>query len=372
MKVNVQVDTQTFVRFWLVVIGFALAALLIYRAQAGLMILGIALFLALALNEPVSRLANRLPGKSRVGSTAISYLIIIVFLGGFIFLAVPPIIQQTAKFVETVPGLIDNTTEDVAGIRDTIDRYNLQPQVDQALSSIQKSASGIASSAGSNLIESIGSFFSFLTGLLLVIVLSFLMLVEGPTWMRRMWNLYQNKKIMERHRALATRMHHVVSGYVVGQLTVSGIGATFSGLAVFALSFFFDVPANLAIPAAAITFTLSLIPMFGAIIGGVIITLLLSFNAVGAALVYLVFFIVYQQIENNFISPTIQSKRLELSPLAILAAVTVGLYLFGIIGGVISIPIAGCIKVLIDDYLHHAAAERRKSDSPLRKLTKKA
>ncbi len=79
----------------------------------------------------------------------------------------------------------------------------------------------------------------------------------------------------------------------------------------------------------------------------------------------------YQQIENNYISPTIQSKRLELSALAILASVTIGLYLFGIAGGIISIPIAGSIKVLLDTYLESAKRERmKKSKNPIAKLTK--
>ena len=129
--------------------------------------------------------------------------------------------------------------------------------------------------------------------------------------------------------------------------------------------------AALAIPAAAITFILSLIPMFGATIGGILITALLAFNDVGAAIVYVVFFVIYQQIENNFISPTIQSKRLELSALTILASVTIGLYLFGIAGGIISIPIAGCLNVLLDTYLENMRLKREKVSHPIAKLTKK-
>ncbi len=105
-------------------------------------------------------------------------------------------------------------------------------------------------------------------------------------------------------------------------------------------------------PTAAITFVLSLIPMFGATIGGIIVTALLAFNNVPAAIIYAVYFVVYQQLENNFIAPHIQSKRNDLSALAILASVTIGLYMFGILGGIIAIiPIAGCVRILIDEYL---------------------
>lgn len=85
MRTRIDIETQTFVRFWLVVIGFALAALAIYSARDALVILGVAFFLALALNKPVSTLAKYLPGKSRVGGTAIAFIIVVALLGGFCY-----------------------------------------------------------------------------------------------------------------------------------------------------------------------------------------------------------------------------------------------------------------------------------------------
>jgi predicted PurR-regulated permease PerM len=111
--------------------------------------------------------------------------------------------------------------------------------------------------------------------------------------------------------------------------------------------------------------------MFGATIAGAIISLLLIFNSVPAGIIFAIYFMVYQQIENNFISPTIQSKRIELTPLAVLVAVTIGLYVFGVAGGIISIPIAGCIIVLVEDYLERSREVRVESDRPLSKLVKK-
>jgi predicted PurR-regulated permease PerM len=111
--------------------------------------------------------------------------------------------------------------------------------------------------------------------------------------------------------------------------------------------------------------------MFGATISGIIISLLLVLNNVSAGIIFAVYFIVYQQIENNFIAPTIQSRKLELSALTVLASVTIGLYVFGLAGGIISIPIAGCIKVLLDDYLERARENRKKSERPITKIVNK-
>ena len=371
MKVRIEIDTKTFVRFWLVVIGFAFALLAIYSARTALIILGVAFFLALALNAPVSMLAKHLPGRSRVAGTAIAYVTVVAILASFIFLVVPPVAQQTMKFADTVPGLVENARTQWGGLNTFVEKYNLQPQVDRAVESFRGNATGWAADVGRNILTGVGSVVGALTSLLLVLVLSFLMLVEGPTWMRRIWGVYQDKGRMERHRSVAKRMYAVVTGYVTGQLTVSAIGALASGLVVFILSFFFNVPANLALPTIAIAFTLSLIPMFGATIGGILISLLLAFNDVTAAVVFVIFFVVYQQVENNFISPTIQSKKVELSALAVLASVTIGLYMFGLAGGIISIPIAGCVKVLLDEYLSRARQKREESDKPMAKLVKK-
>jgi Predicted permease len=372
MKVRIEIDTQTFVRFWLVVIGFALAALAIYSARTALIIIGVAFFLALALNAPVTKLASILPGRSRVGGTAIAYVAVVAILGTFIFLLVPPIIEQTAKVASTVPSLIDNAQGQWKGANEFIQKYHLEPQVDNALNSIKDNAAGWAANAGQTVVASLGSIFGLMTSALLVFVLTFLMLIEGPMWLKRIWSVYNDRERMEAHRRLSDRMYSVVTGYVTGQLTVSAIGATCAGLTVFILHFIFpNVPINLALPTAAIAFVLSLIPMFGATIAGVLITILLAFNDVTAAVFFVVFFVIYQQVENNFISPTIQSKTVELSALAVLASVTIGLYVFGVAGGIISIPIAGCIKVLLEDYLARAKERRKKNDKPLHKLVKK-
>lgn len=366
MKTKIDIDTRTFVRFWLVIFGIVLLAALLYRAQLGLIILGVSFFLALALNRPVSAIARKLPGKSRVGATALAYIAVMSIIIAIVVLVIPPIVQQTAKLAQTIPAAVETATGPWQGFRSFIDEYKLQPQLDSALSSIQNSAQAWAGNVGQSVVAGIGSFFSFIAAFILVLVLTFLMLIEGPEWVNRLWRFYKDKQRMEKHRRVATRMYNVVSGYVTGQLTVSAIGATSAGLFVFVLTFFFPaVDPGLAMPTAAITFLLSLIPMFGATIGGVLIALLLAFNSLPAAVIYAIFFVLYQQIENNFISPHIQAKRINLSALMVLAAVTVGLYMFGVVGGIIAIPIAGSIRVLIEEYLLNNKDEKKHTEREL-------
>lgn len=361
MKVHIDLDTKTFVRFWLVVIGFALAALAIYSMRPALIVIGISLFLALALNAPVSRLAKIVPGRSRILATALAYLAVLAFLGVFIFLVIPPIVQQTAKFAQTVPNLVETATDQYAGISEFADRYDVEAQVDDVVQSVRDGATQFASGVGTSLITGIGSALTTIATGFLVLVMTFLMLIEGPRWMKRLWGLYGDKQRMEYHKSVVQRMYRVVTNYVTGQLSVAAVAAVFSGIFVLIMAFLFDVPYNLAIPTAAIVFVLSLIPLFGATIAGILVSLLLILNDLTPAILYALFFIVYQQVENNYILPKIQAKQLSLSPLTVLIAVTIGIYLFGIAGGIISIPIAGCVNIAAEEYLKFAKKRREQN-----------
>ena len=112
--------------------------------------------------------------------------------------------------------------------------------------------------------------------------------------------------------------------------------------------------------------------MFGATLAGIVIAIVLALNSIAAAIVFSIYFIIYQQVENNFISPQIQSRTIKLSALAVLIAVTIGTYVFGLLGGIISIPIAGSVKVLLEDWLQHRKAKHvAKTNKPLAKFIKK-
>lgn len=373
MKVKVDIDTKVFIRLVLVVLGFALAILAIYKSRGALTLIAVSVFLALALNPPVSKIAKLLPSNSRVGATAIAYMVVITLLGGFMVLIVPPVIEQSAKFATTVPDLIDEAYTNRYVFDDFIQRYDLEETVDNAVEGAKAQAASVATNLGNTLVSGFGTILSGLANLLFVLVLTFLMLIEGPAWMRRAWGLYDDNELLERHRTLVQRMYRIVTGFVNGQLTVAAIAAVASLVVLLTLSVTIDLPANLAVPLAVIIFIFSMIPMIGATIGAVLVGLVLLFNSPMAALIFLVYFVVYQQIENNFISPTIQSRSVEISALMILIAILIGINLGGLLGGVIAIPVAGCLRVLLLDQLEQARQKRTKlDDNPVKKLLNKA
>lgn len=371
MTTKIDVDTKVFVRFLLVVGAFAGGLFLVWHLWAALLLIAVAFFLALALNPSVNALSRRLPGKSRILATLIAYILILGVLGSFIYVAVPPTIDQTMVFINNLPSYIDNLREQqgfMASIfNDFINRYQLQDELGQVVAGIQNQALNAAGGIGGTVVAGVSSFFIGLVTIVTMLVLTFLMLVEGPDWQRRFFSLIPNKAAGERYRKLANRMYGVVSSYVNGQLVVALIAATLGLVVLFILAQIFGLPLGIILPLVGVIFITDMIPLIGATIGATIVVIVLLFSDFGAALSFLVYFLVYQQIENNFIQPLVQARTVALSALTILIAAILGVSLLGLVGGILAIPIAGCIRVAILDYMEH-----RNSHNSRVRLAKKA
>lgn len=372
MKVRVNIETRTFIKLALVTLAFAIGVVAIIKARQPLILIGLSLFLALALNPPVNAIAKRLPGRSRVGATAIAYVLVLTFLGGITVMVAPPVIEQTARFARSTPAVIEDLSNQQYIVQNFIDRYELNEAYDNAVENAKNRAAGVAASMGNLIVDGAGSLLNGIVSLIIVVVLAFLMLIEGPSWMKLIWGLYKDQQLLERHRDVVYRMYRVVTGFVNGQMLIAGIAGLSTLVAIVILALMFDFQASLAVPLAVIVALTGFVPMIGATLGAILVSLVLLFNSVPATIIFVAFFIIYQQVENNFISPLVQSKVVDLSALMVLSAVLIGVSVFGIIGGIISIPIAGCIRVILVDYLEHAEGKREasKAKNSIKKIAK--
>jgi predicted PurR-regulated permease PerM len=342
-EIAVTVTTDTFVRLALLTITTAVLILAVIRASHALLLIFIAFFLALALNAPVHWISQRLPGKrrgSRTLGTSISYLLVILLLGGFIASIAPPLVRQTENFVNAAPKLVRDFRSQDSATGKLIRRYHLEKQVDSVsnqLSARLKRAGGSAFSTAQRVGSSI---FSLLT----ILVLTFMMLVEGPRWLR-----FFKDVIPDEHHAktehLLDQMYRVVKGYVNGQVTLAALASVLIMPAVLLL--------NISYPVAlmVVIFICGLIPMVGHTIGAIIVTLVALFHSTTAAVIILAYYILYQQIENIFIQPKIQANSTNMSPLLVFSSVLIGVSFSGLIGGLVAIPVAGCIRIAILEYL---------------------
>ena len=354
MKVKIDIDTKTFIRFWIVVIGFLLLGLVIWRAKDALILIFISLFFALALSHPVSKITQALPGskENRVGATAVAYFLIVALLGLFISFVVPTLVEQTSKFVDNLPSLVEGFSGQYSGLENFADKYNLTSYVEQVAVSLQDSFADLSKNIGGMVFNGVNAIARAIFSVFMVLAMAFLMLIEGPDWLRRLWQSYEDKEKMKKHRRIANRMYKSVSAYVNGQLLIALVSGVGGAITVVILSLFFaEVPSNLAIPVGVILSIIGLVPMFGATIAGIIAALIIGFNVPFAGIVFGIYFIIYQQIENNIISPMIQAKTNQLSALLVIVAITIGIYAFGILGALISIPAAACAKILFEEYI---------------------
>ncbi len=352
MHKTIDVDTKTFIRFWLVILGFALGGLLIWRAKDGLIIILISIFFAIALRP----LANRIDkiDKKHIRkdlSSILAVIIVVIAILTVFALVVPVILSGTSRFLISIPEqinkLLQNGTIDRIG--ESLGIIDLKAQIiDIARNSSQSFLNGL-----SNLtFSSITTIANAVTAIILTVVLTILFMLQGPKLMDMLWNTLsgKNKSASKTWRRIFDRMFNVIIKYVSGQFLIAILDGSVVAVSVLLLSIPFNFSANLAIPMGLIATFLYLIPMFGPIITATIVTLVILPNSLLAAVVFLIFYIIYAQIENNAISPKIQGKGMDLPPLLILIAVTIGIYSFGLIGCIVAIPIAGCIKVLIEEY----------------------
>lgn len=360
-------DTNSYIKFWLVPLGIFLAALFLRMSWQGLIVIGLSIFLALAL-KPLVRAVNnffaKCFGKERKHATAsavLAYLIVVVIIGGIIAIVGPVVINETTKFIQQAPTMFEETLGGWEGINNfgqAIGIENLQNEITNALKGLSNSLFG---SLGENVIASVGGVADAIMKLMLVLILTLLFLLEGPMLVNTFWKSVSdddNKKIVSVYRGTVSKMTDVISTYVSRQLAVAAIDGCASALIVFVLALIFGFAPTLAVPMGMMTMIFYMIPMFGQFIGGTLVTLILLFSSPAAGLIFAIIYIIYAQIENNIISPKIQGNALKLPAVAILCAVVIGMYMFGLLGAIIAIPIAGCIRVLIDEYPNIKAARK--------------
>jgi predicted PurR-regulated permease PerM len=343
-EVSITISNRTVIRVLLLVVATMVALSAVKQASHTLALIFAAFFLALALNAPVHWIAQRLPGRkrgSRVLATAISFAIVILSLAGFLASIVPPLVRQTNSFIAAVPGIVRDAKDKDSDIGRFIDRYNLESQVENFSDDIGERLKG----AGGAAVSTAGKVGSSIFATLTILVLTFMMLIEGPRWLRFLRDVIPDEQ-HDRVDRMALGMYKVVKGYVNGQVILAALAA------VLITPIFFILDISYPIALMVIVFICGLIPMVGHTIGAVFVTLVALFTSPVAALIVLAYYFLYQQIENYLVQPRIQANSTNMSPLLVFMSVIIGVNFGGIFGGLVAIPVAGCLRIVVLDYLH--------------------
>lgn len=342
-EVELVVPTSTYFKLAVLVLATLLVIWGVKKISHALLLIGIAFFLSLALNAPVSRLAKLMPGKlkgNRTLGTALSYLIVVILIGLFFAYIGPPIAKQTGNFIKAAPHIVSEFKNQSGAVGRFIRHYHLQKQVSNLSSQLSKrlhNAGGTALHALDDVIKSIFS-------VLVVLVLTFMMLSEGHRWLGVSRNIIPSKYHKTTDR-LANDMYRVIRGFVNGQVFLAALASLLITPALLIL--------HISYPAALVVviFICGLIPAVGHTIGAIIVTIVALFHSTSAGIIILVYYILYQMFETYLIQPKVQANTTKMSPLLVFLALIIGLDFGGIAGGLLAIPIAGCFRIAVLEIL---------------------
>jgi predicted PurR-regulated permease PerM len=327
-------------RVVLTIVLVVLCIYLIWLLRKPLSWIFIAGFLAVALSGPINLLQRRM---RRGFAIALVYLGLILIPVLFAAILIPPIVEQ-------VNNLIDNTPSYVADLQDFVEKndtlrnlerdYNITAELQKQAATLPAragSAAGILSDIGLGLVNSV---FAGVT----IIVLSLFMVGSGRTWL----NWIAERQGHERGewlKRLFDRIANAVGNYVAGALGQALIAGVLSYIVLLILG----VP--YAGSLAIVIFLLDLVPLVGATLGAVLVGVITVFhNFPTVTIIWVIWSIVYQQVENTIIQPRIQARAVQVHPFVVLTSVLFGSTLFGILGALLAIPIAAAIQISIIEY----------------------
>jgi predicted PurR-regulated permease PerM len=346
----VDLRARTIFRFLAISIAVAVTLEVLWIARHVIAWIVIALFLALALDPLVGFIQRR--GRLRRGlAIGVAYLIVMLVILGVSATFVPKLADEVNGFVQASPNYVHDLTQGRGRLGFLERKYHVvekvRAQVKEGGTAKVLGLSGAALSATKSVI-------TIIAATVTIVFLTFFMLLEGGDWVERCYSLFPEAS-RPRWRRVGHDIYKTVGGYVTGNIVISLIAGASITVVLLALGVPYAVALGLLVA------FLDLIPLAGATVAGVIVTTVAFLHTVPAGIIVLVFFIVYQQLENHFLQPVIYGRTVQLSPLAVLISVLVGAELAGIIGALAAIPVAGAIQVIVRDQL----AARRHPDAVL-------
>jgi predicted PurR-regulated permease PerM len=315
----------------------------VLRAERVLVWTLVSLLLAMALNPAVDGLQRA--GLRRGAAAAVVYLLGTAFLAGIGALIVPTLIQQVGDFIDALPGYVRELTAGRGPLGFLEAKYHVVERVQDAVGGGGGGGAAASSLAGgaSAAIDVTRSVVTFIAGVVTITFLTLFMLLEGPRWVDRGIEMLPAERRPE-WRTTADEIYQMVGRYVTGNLLISLIAGCATTIVLLALG----VPFALAL--GLLVAILDLIPLAGATLGALVVTLVALTDSVTSAIVVAAFFVVYQQIENHLLQPLIYGRTVRLSPLAILLSVLIGAEVAGIIGALVAIPVGGTVQILLEHW----------------------
>ena len=341
------------IRTVLIVVAVLLSLYLIYLLRKPIGWLLIATFLAVALSGPVNVLHRRM---RRGFAIAIVYLGLLMIPIGIGALIVPPIVNGAEDLAQNAPAYANDLTDfvnDNERLQKLNNDYDITGKLQEEAAKLPEKlgdAASVLSDVGLGIVNSI---FAVVT----ILILTAFMLGGGRRWIAT-WLRFVPEDRADRVERVIDRSARAVGNYVAGALAQALLAAVTSFIVLKILGIPF------AAPLALIIFFLDLIPMVGATLGAIIVGVVTLFGDFPAdTIIWAVWSIVYQQVENNLVQPQIQRRAVDINPFLVIVSVLFGGTLLGVIGALMAVPVAATIQIALREWADLQGIRARK-DAP--------
>jgi predicted PurR-regulated permease PerM len=352
-----QIQARAVAKVVLVALFYAalavLLAIVILHTRTTLKWVAAAVFLALAL-DPAVGLVQRAWFRGRPMPRVLAILLVyLAGLAAMVFLVLhvfPPIVHDIEGLAKKLPTYIhdfENWANNNQQFQDLNAKYHITAKLSQEASTLPSHLSSGASTLGSFTV----SILEHLLAAITILALTFFLLLDGRGMVERgTGRLPADQR--DRSRRIATRVAEVVKAYV----SVNLLLAIAAGLLTWG---FLEIEGfHLAVPLAVLVAFLDLIPLIGLTVAGFSVTgVLLIDGGPGDAIVWLIIFLVYQQLQDRVIQPLLyKGGALKVNPAVAIVAVIVGANLAGVLGALLAIPTAASLGVVLDELVFSGSA----------------
>jgi predicted PurR-regulated permease PerM len=345
---------RSILRVVLVVVGVMITAYLVYLLQRPISWLVVAAFLAIAVSGPIALLSRHMPRGAAIATVYGSLITVPILL---MVLFVPPLVSQAEELVNNLPEYAADVTE-LVNDNDTLSNLNEDYDITGTLEEEAQKLPAKIGDATQTLSDIGVGIVSSVFALVTILILSIFMVASGAKWIEK-FLAAQEPERSERLRRAFEHIASAIGGYVGGAL----LQATIAGVVSFIVLSILGAPFAGAL--ALIMAFGDLIPVVGATIAAFLVGVVLLFvNFPIALIVWIIFAIVYQQVENYVIQPQIQQRAVAVEPIVILIAVLFGSTLFGVVGALLAIPTAATIQIAIREWIDYRRAITLGVESP--------
>ena len=345
---SLDLEARTVLRTVLIVLTVIVTVYLIYLLRKPISWLVIAAFIAIAMSGPVALLSRHMPRGLAIASVYLTLIAIPIVLAG---LLVPPLVGQAEDLAGDVPGYVQDV-EDFVNDNETLSNLNEDYDI---VTKLEEEAEKLPSKIGdaANILSDIGvglvnSIFAGVT----ILILSIFMVASGGRWVNRIVEMQDDA-----HRERLRRTFDSIAGAIGSYVGAALLQAVLAGIFAFIMLTILGAPFAGAL--ALVVALADLIPLVGATIAAALVAIVMLFvNFPVGVIIWIVYAIAFQQIEDYVIRPQIQRRAVNVEPMVILIAVLFGATLFGIIGALLAIPAAATLQIVIKEFIDYRAAFR--------------